>query len=246
MQIIAMIPARLEATRFKHKLLQPLGGKSVIRNTYDNVVATNLFNKVYVITDSEIIFNEIESNGGNAIMSVKEHESGSDRIAEAAANLDIDVIINIQGDEPFVESSIMQDIITTFKEDEERKIGVVSVMRSITDQELIDSPNVVKVVVDKQNNSLLFSRSPIPFKRDESATTPVYQHVGIYAFRKQALLNFTKWEQTPLEIAEKIECLRYVENGVQLKMVVTDKTMIAIDVPEDLERAQRHWDELNA
>jgi 3-deoxy-manno-octulosonate cytidylyltransferase (CMP-KDO synthetase) len=246
MQIIAMIPARLEATRFKHKLLQPLGGKSVIRNTNDNVVATNLFSKVYVVTDSEIIFNEIESNGGNAIMSVKEHESGSDRIAEAAANLNVDVIINIQGDEPFVEASIMQDIITTFKQDEEKKIGVVSVMRSITNPDLINSPNVVKVVVDKQNNSLLFSRSPIPYKRDEAATTPMYQHVGIYAFRKQALLQFTTWEQTPLEMAEKIECLRYVENGVQLKMVVTDKTMIAIDVPEDLERAQRHWDELNA
>jgi 3-deoxy-manno-octulosonate cytidylyltransferase (CMP-KDO synthetase) len=245
MQIIAMIPARLEATRFKHKLLQPLGGKSVIRNTYDNVVATNLFSKVYVVTDSEIIFNEIESNAGNAIMSVKDHESGSDRIAEAAANLNVDVIINIQGDEPFVDASIMQDIITTFKQDEERKIGVVSVMRSITDQELINSPNVVKVVVDKQNNSLLFSRSPLPFKRDENATTAVYQHVGIYAFRKQALLQFTNWEQTPLELAEKIECLRYVENGMQLKMVVTNKTMIAIDVPEDLERAQRHWDELN-
>jgi 3-deoxy-manno-octulosonate cytidylyltransferase (CMP-KDO synthetase) len=246
MQIIAMIPARLEATRFKHKLLQPLGGKTVIRNTYDNVVATNLFNKVYVVTDSETIFNEIENNGGDAIMSAKEHQSGSDRIAEAVTSLDVDIIINIQGDEPFVEASIMQNIITTFKQDEERKIGVVSVMRSITDQALINNPNVVKVVVDKQNNSLLFSRSPIPYKRDQNATTPVYQHVGIYAFRKPALLNFTTWEQTPLEIAERIECLRYLENGVQLKMVVTDKTMIAIDVPEDLERAQRHWDELNA
>jgi 3-deoxy-manno-octulosonate cytidylyltransferase (CMP-KDO synthetase) len=245
MQVIAMIPARLEATRFRHKLLQPLGNKTVIENTYDNVVATNLFDSVYVVTDSEIIFNTIANAGGNALMSKKEHESGSDRIAEAAELLDADVIINIQGDEPFVNRKMLEDIVRTFKADAAQKVQVVSVMRPLTDATLIASPNVVKVVVDANNNSLLFSRSPIPFIRDESAPVTTYQHVGIYAFRKNALLQFTQWPQTPLEQAEKIECLRYLENGIQLKMVTTNATTIAIDVPEDLERAQQHWEQLH-
>jgi CMP-2-keto-3-deoxyoctulosonic acid synthetase len=156
---IAMIPARYAATRFPAKLMQPLGAKTVIRHTYDNTLATGLFDEVIVATDSEIIFNEIVTHGGKAVMSKEEHESGSDRIAEAARELEIAITY--------------------------------------------------------------------------------YEHIGVYAFRKEALLRFTSWAMTPLEAAEKIECLRYLENGVPLKMVITDYMGVEIDTPEDLERAAR-------
>lgn len=238
MKIIAVIPARYAATRFPYKLMQPLGGKTVIRTTYDNTVATNLFDDVFVVTDHEIILNEIISNGGKAIMSLTKHESGSDRIAEAVANMEIDIVINVQGDEPFVSKKMLQDLITVFKNDEQNNIQVASPMKKITDNTQITNPNIVKVAVDKNYNSLLFSRSIIPYNRDANHSPTYYEHIGVYAFRKAALLQFTKWEITPLEIAEKIECLRYLENGVQLRMVEAFGDIVKIDVPEDLEKAE--------
>ena len=229
-----MIPARYAATRFPAKLMQILGNKTVIRHTYDNTAATGLFEEVYVVTDSDIIFNEIKKNGGNAIMSKKEHESGSDRIAEAIAGLDVDIVVNVQGDEPFVQKAPLEKLLKVFADP---TVQVASLMQVLKEEKFINDPNYVKVVVDKNNNSLLFSRSPVPYHRDKNVQAIYYEHIGVYAFRKQALLNFTNWAMTPLEAVEKIECLRYLENGVLLKMVVTEYMGIEIDTPEDLERA---------
>jgi len=236
MNTIAMIPARYAATRFPAKLMQKLGSKSVILHTYDNTIATGLFDEVIVITDSEIIFNEITSNGGKAIMSIKNHESGSDRIAEAAADLDVDIIVNVQGDEPFVQKDPLQKLLSTFND---ANVHVASLMQILSDPILIEDPNYVKVAVDKNMNALFFSRSVIPYPRDKTIATTYYEHIGVYAFRKQALLNFTSWPITPLEAAEKIECLRYLEYGVPIKMILTKYMGIEIDTPEDLIKAAR-------
>lgn len=231
---IAFIPARYAATRFPAKLMQQLGNKTVIRHTYDNTVNTGLFDEVVVVTDSEIIYNEIVNNGGKAKMSIKEHESGSDRIAEAIANMVVDIVVNVQGDEPFVQKEPLQKLLQVFEDD---NVQVASLMQILTEEKYIADPNYVKVAVDKNMNSLLFSRSPIPYHRDKTVSPIYYEHIGVYAFRKQALLNFSNWQMTPLEAAEKIECLRYIENGIPLKMVVTEYMGVEIDTPEDLERA---------
>jgi 3-deoxy-D-manno-octulosonate cytidylyltransferase len=233
-KIGAFIPARYAATRFPAKLMQALGDKTVIRHTYDNTVATGLFDEVYVVTDSEIIFNEISSHGGKAIMSKKEHESGSDRIAEAIEHLAIDIVVNVQGDEPFVKKEPLEKLIAVFKDD---KVQVASLMQVLTHTDLIADPNYVKVAVDKNFNALFFSRSVIPYPRNRDIAIPYYEHIGVYAFKKQALLDFTNWPISPLEAAEKIECLRYLENGVPMKMVVTSYMGVEIDTPEDLIKA---------
>ena len=233
-KIGAFIPARYAATRFPAKLMQQLGDKSVIRHTYDNTKATGLFDEVYVVTDSEIIFNEIVSNGGNAIMSKRQHESGSDRIAEAIVDLDIDIVVNVQGDEPFVKKEPLQKVIEVFAD---ASVQVSSLMQVLTKPELIQDPNYVKVAVDKNMNALFFSRSVIPYPRATDIAITYYEHIGVYAFKKQALLNFTNWPMSPLEAAEKIECLRYLENGVPLRMVVTEYMGVEIDTPEDLIKA---------
>jgi 3-deoxy-manno-octulosonate cytidylyltransferase (CMP-KDO synthetase) len=237
MKKIAMIPARYAATRFPAKLMQQLGNKTVILHTYDNTVSTGLFDAVYVVTDSDIIFNEIRSHGGNALMSKKNHESGSDRIAEAITDIAVDIVVNVQGDEPFVKREPLEKLLTVFEGDTEEKIQVASLMQVMKEQQFIDDPNYVKVAVDKNSFSLFFSRSVIPYPRNQESKPVYYEHIGVYAYRKNALLNFTNWEMTPLEMAEKIECLRYLENGIPVKMVVTDYMGIEIDTPEDLVRA---------
>jgi 3-deoxy-manno-octulosonate cytidylyltransferase (CMP-KDO synthetase) len=236
MKIGAFIPARYAATRFPAKLMQTLGDKTVIRHTYDNTVATGLFDSVYVVTDSEIIFNEITQHGGNAIMSKRSHESGSDRIAEAVQDLDIDIVVNVQGDEPFVKREPLEKVIAVFSD---AKVQVASLMQVLTDTTLIQDPNYVKVAVDKNNNALFFSRSVIPYPRSTESPVTYYEHIGVYAFQKQALLNFTNWPMSPLEAAEKIECLRYLENGVSIKMVVTEYMGVEIDTPADLIKAAK-------
>jgi 3-deoxy-manno-octulosonate cytidylyltransferase (CMP-KDO synthetase) len=235
-KIGAFIPARYAATRFHAKLMQPLGDKTVIRHTYDNTLATGLFDEVYVVTDSSIIYDEITSHGGKAIMSKKEHESGSDRIAEAIEHLTIDIVVNVQGDEPFVKKEPLEKLITVFKED---TVQVASLMQALTNTELIADPNYVKVAVDKNSNALFFSRSVIPYARDTEFAITYFEHIGVYAFKKQALLDFTNWPMSPLEAAERIECLRYLENGVSIKMVLTNYMGVEIDTPEDLIKAAK-------
>jgi 3-deoxy-D-manno-octulosonate cytidylyltransferase len=194
---------------------------------------------VIIVTDSEIIFKEITFNGGKAIMSRQEHESGSDRIAEAARDLDVDLIVNVQGDEPFVKKQPLEELLSVFENEGGNKVQVASLMQVLKEQKYIDDPNYVKVVVDHNMNALFFSRSPIPYARSKDVPIMYYEHIGVYAFRKQALLNFTSWSMTPLEAAEKIECLRYLEKGIPLRMVVTDYMGVEIDTPEDLERAAK-------
>lgn len=237
MKVIAMIPARYAATRFPAKLMQPLGNKTVIRHTYDNTVSTGLFNDVYVVTDSEIILNEITEHGGKAIMSMAEHESGSDRIAEAVKNLEVDIVVNVQGDEPFVKKEPLQKLLSVFNHKDGKEVQVASLMQLLKDEKNIIDANYVKVAVDNKMNALFFSRSVIPYPRDKSILINYYEHIGVYAFRKNALLDFTQWKMTALEAAEKIECLRYLENGIRIKMVVTDYMGIEIDTPEDLVKA---------
>jgi 3-deoxy-D-manno-octulosonate cytidylyltransferase len=233
-KIGAFIPARYAATRFPAKLMQMLGEKSVIRHTYDNTKATGLFDEVYVVTDSDIIYNEIVSNGGKAIMSIKQHESGSDRIAEAIENLEIDIVVNVQGDEPFVKREPLVKVLACF---EDANVQVASLMQVLTNPASIEDPNYVKVAVDKNWNALFFSRSVIPYPRSTDNKIIYYEHVGVYAFKKQALIDFTNWPMSPLEAAEKIECLRYLENGVSIKMAVTNYMGVEIDTPEDLIKA---------
>ncbi len=237
---MALIPARYAASRFPGKLMQMLGNKTVIRHTYDNTVATGLFDDVIVATDSDIIFNEIVSNGGKAVMSKRQHESGSDRIAEAIEDIAVDIVVNVQGDEPFVKKEPLKKILHVFEGEEGKKVQVASLMQVLKEQQYIEDPNYVKVAVDKNLNALFFSRSVIPYPRNKELPTVYYEHIGVYAFRKQALLNFTSWPMTPLEAAEKIECLRYLENGVPIKMIIVDYMGVEIDTPEDLERAAKY------
>ena len=239
MKCIAMIPARYAATRFPAKLMQKLGDKTVIHHTYDNTVATGLFDEVLVVTDSEVIYDEITQHGGKAVMSIRAHESGSDRIAEAVESIDVEIVVNVQGDEPFVQKKPLEKLLRVFEGEDGTSVQVASLMQILKEQKFIDDPNYVKVAVDKNMNSLFFSRSVIPYPRNRQIVSTYYEHIGIYAFRKQALLNFTRWPMTPLEAAEKIECLRYLENGVPLKMVVTEYMGVEIDTPEDLQRAER-------
>ncbi len=202
---------------------------------YENAVAMNLFDEVLVVTDSDEIMNEILAAGGAVKKSTKDHQSGSDRIAEAIASMDVDVVVNIQGDEPFVEKEPLQDLLNCFKDP---GVAVASVMKRFGEGDEPENPNQVKVVCNKNNDALYFSRSPIPFKRNRSADLPYFKHVGVYAYRKETLLDFTQWPMGALEQAELLEQLRYLENGVAIRMVETKTSSIGIDTPEDLERAR--------
>ncbi len=240
MKTIAFIPARYAASRFPGKLMKTIGGKTIIRMVYENALQTGLFDDVVVVTDSEIIYNEISIHGGLVKMSVAEHNSGSDRITEVAANMDVDVVVNIQGDEPFIEKEPLELLVASFKDN---IVRVASLMKKISDEDEINNPNVVKVVCNNKNEALYFSRSVIPFFRNTSSNIPIYKHIGVYAFRKDALLQFTKWNIGKLESTEMLEQLRYLENGVQIKMVETETTSIGIDTPDDLELARKIYKE---
>ena len=244
MKIIAVIPARYASTRFPAKLMQDLGGKTVILRTYEASIQTHLFDDVFVVTDSDLIYNEIISNGGKAIKSIKEHESGSDRIAEAVANLDVDIVVNVQGDEPFIDADSLAKLIEVFdsskaRNDKVEDIDLASLMREIKEDKDIENPNNVKVVVDQNGFALYFSRSVIPYPREKNVGVRYFQHIGIYAFRKQALLDFYSLPMKSLEASEKLEQLRYLEFGKRIKMVETNHIGIGIDTFEDLEKARK-------
>ncbi len=238
MKVIAVIPARYASTRFPAKLMQDLGGKTIIVRTYEAAIASKLFDEVFVVTDSDLIFNEIISNKGKAIMSIKEHESGSDRIAEAVVNLGVDIVVNVQGDEPFIDKESLGKVIEVFRNDSQKNIDLSSLMREIKNEEDINNPNNVKVVVDQNNFALYFSRSVIPYPREKNVGVRYFQHIGIYAFRKQALLDFYSLPMKSLEASEKLEQLRYLEFGKRIKMVETSHVGIGIDTQEDLVKAR--------
>lgn len=240
MKVIAMIPARYDASRFPGKLMQDLNGKSVIMRTYEASIQTQLFDAVYVITDSQIIYDEIANNGGKVLMSKKNHETGSDRIAEAIENIEADIVVNIQGDEPFVNKTILEKLIEVYQQDFENKVDVASLVFPLTDKSDIENPNNVKVVLDNNNFALYFSRSPIPFARDIEFAQ-YFQHIGVYAFRKDALIRFSNLPMGMLEKTEKLENLRFITNGMRVKMVITEHKSIGIDTPEDLEKARNQF-----
>lgn len=238
MRKIAVIPARYAATRFPGKLMQQLGDKTVIRMTYDSVVATNLFDEVFVVTDSDLIFDEIVNHGGKAIRSIKEHETGSDRIAEAVENIDCDIILNVQGDEPFINKKALADLLASFEGELGKSVDVATLKQLIKNGEEINNPNIVKVVADVNDLALYFSRSPIPFPRETNFKAEYFRHIGVYAFRKNALMEFAQLKMKDLERAEKLEQLRYLEYGMRIKVVETEFVGVGIDTPEDLEKAK--------
>lgn len=239
LKIIAVIPARYEATRFPGKLMQDLKGKTVIRRTYEAAESTDLFDEVYVVTDSDIIFSEIEAFGGNVLKSQKEHECGSDRIAEAVENMDVDIVVNVQGDEPLIDKKSLSKLLNVFREDNNKIIDLASLKTELHDPEEIQNPNNVKVITNKDNVALYFSRYPLPYPRDSTTGVIYYKHIGVYAFRKQALMDFYHLPMLKLEATEKIECIRYLEYGKKIKMVETNFKGIGIDTPEDLEIAKK-------
>lgn len=239
LKIIAMIPARFEASRFPGKLMQDLNGKTVIRRTYEAAVGTGLFEEVYVVTDSDLIYKEISSFGGKAIKSVKEHECGSDRIAEAVQDMKVDIVVNVQGDEPLIDKESLAKLLEVFKEDKEEVIDLASLKTPMTDSEEITNPNNVKVITNKDNLALYFSRFPLPYPRDTNSGVTYFKHIGVYAFRKRALMDFYRLPMLKLEATEKIECIRYLEYGKNIKMVETNFRGIGIDTPEDLEKARK-------
>lgn len=236
-----MIPARYAASRFPAKLMQDLSGKPVIVRTYEATIETQLFDEVYVVTDSDIIYDTVKEAGGKVIMSVKEHDCGSDRIAEAVADMDVDIIVNVQGDEPFTDRESLAAVLEVFKKDPEKEIDLASLMVKITDIDEINNPNTVKVIVDKENRALYFSRSPIPYPRGKEVQSVYYKHKGVYAFRKSALMDFQRLPMLMLEAVEKIEAIRYLEYGKTIKMVETTVSGIEIDTPEDLKKAREEW-----
>ena len=236
-----MIPARYAASRFPAKLMQDLVGKPVIVRTYQAAVKTKLFDEVYVVTDSDLIYDTIVKEGGLAIMSKKEHDCGSDRIAEAVMQMDVDIIVNVQGDEPFTDRESLEGVMKVFEDDIHKEIDLASLMVKITDEDEINNPNTVKVIVDNRNFALYFSRSPIPYPRAKNNGTVYYKHKGIYAFRKSALMDFQRLPMLSLEATEKIEAIRYLEYGKKIKMVETNVQGIEIDTPDDLKKAQQAW-----
>lgn len=245
MRTIAVIPARYAASRFPGKLMASLGDETVIWTTYENTLKTELFDDVFVVTDSEIIFDEISRKSGKAIMSKKEHQTGSDRIAEAVENLDCDIVVNVQGDEPFVNKEALQKLVEAYENDLNKEISLATLAQEITDDEDIQNPNSVKVNWDIHNFALYFSRSPIPYPRETEFRAKYYQHIGIYAYRKSALLNFTKLPMLQNEKAEKLEQLRYLEYGMKIKVLETSFMGIGIDTPQDLEKANAYLKQLN-
>ena len=243
MKIVAMIPARYDSERLPGKLMMDLGGIPIILRTYQNVIRSGLFDDVFVVTDSEMIFRLIKKNGGNVFMSSVKHDNGSDRIAEFASKINSDLILNVQGDEPFIDKSSLEKLISVFIDDDKKNIDLASIMQLITNEREILSPNNVKVVVDKNNFAMYFSRSIIPFNRSRDKNIKYLKHIGVYAFRKESLLYCYKSKSTRLEKLEKLEQLRFLENGKKIKMVLTDYEGYGIDVMEDLINARKILDE---
>ena len=235
MKIAAVIPARLDSTRLPNKLLRDICGKSLIIRTYESTLNSKVFDEVYVVTNNKDIVSELERNNANYFYEDKQYETGTDRIAGIASRINAEIIINVQGDEPFIKSKTLTKIINVFKEDKNKSIQVVSVMTPI-DKNEISNPNNVKVVSDVNNYAMYFSRYPIPYDRDERLSS-VYKHVGIYAFRKETLLSFSRLNTGELESIEKIEALRLLENEIRIKMIISNEVFIGVDTEEDLTKA---------
>lgn len=233
-----MIPARLDSTRLPGKLMMDLNGSPVILSTLLNTIKTNLFDEVYVVTDSKEIYNYLIKHHKNILFSKENHVSGSDRIAEFAKDMEVDIIVNVQGDEPLIDKKSLQKLVNTFKLDKYKKIDLVSLMKVISNREEVENPNNVKVVTDSDDFAIYFSRSPIPFNSASNPKLNYFKHIGIYGFRKKSLVDFYNSKPTKLELIEKLEQLRYLESGKKIKMVISDFDGIGIDTMEDLIKAR--------
>ena len=231
MKKIALIPARVESKRFHGKLLKKLSGVPIIIRTYQSAIRANLFDDVFVVTHNNQIIDLIKSINGKCLKSSPNHESGTDRIAEVAIDLKYDIIVNLQGDEPFIDRLSIEELLNGFND---KKVQMASLMRDFKDKNELNDSNNVKVIVDKDNYSINFSRVPMNSHSDN------YKHIGVYAFRKETLIEFSKMKKTMMEKMEKIECLRYIENGKKIKMFKTDFSAISIDTPDDLIRAEEY------
>jgi 3-deoxy-manno-octulosonate cytidylyltransferase (CMP-KDO synthetase) len=247
MTSIVIIPARYDSTRFPGKPLYPLKGKPVIQYVYENAKLAGLAEDVIVATDSEKIFEQVYAFGGKAVMTDEKHPSGTDRIAEVAASMDYDIIVNVQGDEPLIRPEMINDVISIL-DDERASIGTLA--KKIEELREIIDPNVVKAVFDKEGFALYFSRAPIPFYRDawkglseiqdsKFEIRNFYKHIGIYSYRRKVLLSLAGMEPTELEKKEKLEQLRALENGMKIKIKETSFETYGVDTPEDLERVEK-------
>ncbi|MDA9622812.1 3-deoxy-manno-octulosonate cytidylyltransferase [Flavobacteriaceae bacterium] len=233
-----MIPARLDSTRLPGKLMMDLNGSPVILSTLLNTIKTNLFDEVYVVTDSKEIYNYLIKHHKNILFSKENHVSGSDRIAEFAKDMEVDIIVNVQGDEPLIDKKSLQKLVNTFKLDKDKKIDLVSLMKVISNIEEVENPNNVKVVTDSDDFAIYFSRSPIPFNSTSNPKLNYFKHIGIYGFRKKSLVDFYNSKPTKLELIEKLEQLRYLESGKKIKMLISNFDGIGIDTMEDLIKAR--------
>ena len=240
MKFIGIIPARYASTRFPGKPLAMLGGKTVIQRVYEQ--ASSVLEEAWVATDDERIFKAVEAFGGRVVMTRNDHKSGTDRIEEAAEKIgtDADVIINIQGDEPFIQPSQIETLKNLF-ENADTQIGTLG--KRFESMAAAESPNSPKIVCDKRGFALYFSRSIIPFVRGCERTEwlkhfPYLKHLGLYAYRREVLKEVTELPQSPLELAESLEQLRWLENGYRIRVGLTDVETVGIDTPEDLQRAE--------
>lgn len=247
MQAIVIIPVRYNSTRFPGKPLAMILGKPVIQHVYENALRAKEINRVIVATDHDEIYRAVEAFGGEAQMTSPQCPSGSDRVAAVAKKLDCDIIVNVQGDEPLLKSDMI-DMTVNLLKNSDAHMGTLA--KKIENKEEIMDPNTVKVVFDQKGNALYFSRSPIPFYRDifpANKNFPdsifslitMYKHIGIYSYRRDALLQLTNLPPSRLEKAEKLEQLRALENGLTIKVAVTGSDTIGVDTPEDLERVKK-------
>ncbi|MAU31379.1 MAG: 3-deoxy-manno-octulosonate cytidylyltransferase [Flavobacteriaceae bacterium] len=242
MKVIAVIPARLNSSRLPNKLLRDICGKTLIRRTYEATKNSRLFDDVLVVTNNEEILKELKNHHINFLFDKNQYQTGTDRIAAIASDINADIIINVQGDEPFIKAKTIESIINVFKIDLDKSIGIVSLMTPISDDSELNNPNNVKVITDKAGNAIFFSRYPIPFKRNIN-TSIAHKHIGIYAFRKETLLEFSKLNIGVLEKSEKIEALRLIENNIKIKMIISNEMFVGIDTEDDLKKAIKFFSE---
>ncbi|MFL2633418.1 MAG: 3-deoxy-manno-octulosonate cytidylyltransferase [Candidatus Marisimplicoccus sp.] len=235
MKTIALIPARLESKRFPNKLIQEINGVPIILKTYNAAIYTDLFDEVYVVSGNDEILKMIQSAGGKTFKSINNHLSGTDRIAEAAIDIDCNIIVNLQGDEPFINKIALVELIKSF---DDPKVKMASLMTKFKSFNEINNPNNVKVIVDNHSDALCFSRLPIPY--GSKKINDYNRHVGVYAFLKNALIEFSRMERSNLEIIENLEGLRIIENSKKIRMINTNFHGISIDTPEDLLEAEKY------
>ncbi|MCB1020066.1 MAG: 3-deoxy-manno-octulosonate cytidylyltransferase [Acidobacteria bacterium] len=235
MKVIGVIPARFESARLQGKPLALIGSKTMIEHVYTRASRSELLSDLVVATDDERIFEAVEQFGGKAAMTSREHPSGTDRVAEVAENSDADVVVNIQGDEPFLSPRVLDQLVEPFYS--EPAVEMTTLARLIEDAETLEDPNVVKVVFNRRGDALYFSRSVIPHPR-RAEQHRAYEHIGLYGFRRDFLLAYARLEPTPLERIEALEQLRALENGRSIRVVVTEDHLgLSVDTPADLARA---------